>query len=106
MIFLIHLDHLIKQLVIIAAIPSTNIQKKVARWKYLVEISVTHQENSKVVLGKWMLCMRMVMIQQVLVRKKLRNKLEWILFLKHRNSLNSLWLMQPSAPPKTMTHLK
>ena len=105
MIFLIHLDHLIKQLVIIAAIPSTNIQKKVARWKYLVEISVTHQENSKVVLGKWMLCMRMVMIQQVLVRKKLRNKLEWILFLKHRISLNLFWIIQNASSPRTMTYL-
>jgi hypothetical protein len=50
----------------------------------------THHENSTLLLEKWMLCMMAVVIQQVLARMKVRNRLEWILFLKHRISLKML----------------
>ena len=48
-----------------------------------------HQDNSTLLLEKWMLCMIAVMIQQVFARMKVRNKLECILFLKHHISLKS-----------------
>ena len=71
--------------------PSTNIQKKVARWKYLEKMRETHQENSRLeslrVWTAWMVCITAVVIQQVSARMKVRKRLEWILFLRQRISL-------------------
>ena len=67
--------------------PSTNIQKNVARWKYLENIKETHQENSTLEDEFWILCITAVMIQQVFVRMNVRKRLEWILLRKHLISL-------------------
>ena len=59
-----------------------------ARWKYLEKMRETHHENSRLELEVCRDCMTAVMIQQVLVRMKVRNRLEWILFRRHRISLS------------------
>ena len=51
----------------------------------------THQENSRLELEfwtVWMVCMTAVVIQQVSARMNVTKRLEWILFLRHRISLD------------------
>ena len=65
--------------------PSTNIQKNVARWKYLRAMRERHQENWTG--DRWKLCSTAVTIQQVLARVKVKKRLVWILLRRQRISL-------------------